>query len=596
MKKIYILLFLIIIQDFFAQNNTTPPLERIISISADNQTIENILDEIAQKGGFVFSYSSKAINGKSQTSIHAENKPVRFVLSEIFGNSVNFKTRGKYIILRKSGLKNDKSTTTIEGYVYDSQTGDKITGASIYDKNLMASAITDQYGYFSMVVPSNKPITSIRVSKNGCFDTTLITQEIDNKIRSLELASCAQDTLPKYIKPFMNLPKITPKWLIPKKIELNSLNISDTILRAVQLSFIPGVSTNKLLGGNAYNDVSINILGGYVQGVRYVEFGGILNIVREDASYLQYGGVGNIVGRNFKGIQYAGVFNYAYSVRGGQVAGVVNISQTVSKVQVAGIVNHAPENIVQVAGIFNNSSQSDYQVSGVLNRSTYSKIQVAGVLNLSYKTRDIQIAGIINNSNETRIQIAAILNRARYIKGFQVGLINIADSCVGVPFGLLSFVKNGYHKLEVSTDELFAANISYRTGVKIFHTFLTTGVSAYNKSNPTIQLGYGIGTTWGSNIKYTYDLDFSAHPVFERRTFNYENMLYKLYFGIDRKINGKLSLAAGISCNMLVNDRKNNSYKESYSNVQPYWLTNTNLIGDINIKTWIGGKVALRLF
>ncbi|HEY9487176.1 MAG TPA: sigma factor [Chryseosolibacter sp.] len=65
-----------------------------------------------------------------------------------------------------------------------------------------------------------------------------------------------------------------------------------------------------------------------------------------------------------------------------------------------------------------------------------------------------------------------ILNVAPKVNGTQIGLINVADIVRGVPIGLMSLVWKGYHKIEISADEIFYNNLSFRTGVRQSTTFL----------------------------------------------------------------------------------------------------------------------------
>ena len=90
----------------------------------------------------------------------------------------------------------------------------------------------------------------------------------------------------------------------------------------------------------------------------------------------------------------------------------------------------------------------------------------------------MQVAGLFNFvAHEIQgAQIGALLNYAEKVKGVQVGLLNIADSVHGVPVGFLSFVAKGYHKIEISADEIFYTNLAFRTGVSQFYNIFTAGV------------------------------------------------------------------------------------------------------------------------
>jgi hypothetical protein len=639
----------------YAQQKLIPFLEREVTIQADKQSVESILDDISAQAGFIFSYSPDAINHEKKVTLHLSQKPVRYVLDQLLDNNIEYKVKSKYLILhkKKASKNNDQK---IQGYVYDSRTGKKLTGTSIYDKTLMASAVTDQYGYFSINVPTNKPITCLQISKLGYTDTFLCKDILDRKIAAIEIDSKTIDTVQnKNFLSFLNFPKITPKWMIPKKIKINSLNINDSVLSTVQLSLLPMVSTNQLMGGNAVNKFSFNATIGYVQGVEYAEFGGIMNIDLGDVSYCQFAGFGNIVGQNVTGVQSAGTFNYAKSVNGVQYSGTLNIAKKNADCQVSGVANITGDNNIQMAGVINKVQQSNFQVAGVANIANKSKVQVAGILNITKQSNfqlsgvantanesDCQVAGIFNKTNkskniqvasvinyagdscanqlagminyakktskvqvascinysekETKYQVAGLINIAGFVKKMQLGIINIADSCKGAPIGFLSFVKYGYHRWELSANEMFPVNIAFRTGVKKFHTYLATGYSTGNTKIPLWNYSYGIGTTFGKTDKLLFDIDLSATYIIDRKNMVFSNNLYQFYIGIDRKLTHKFSTAAGLTYNWLVTDTHNQNYKTGYSEIAPYSISNSTSGTGMNLKTWIGGKIALRFY
>src|SRR5690606_38563400 len=118
-------------------------------------------------------------------------------------------------------------------------------------------------------------------------------------------------------------------------------------------------------------------------------------------------------------------------------------------------------------------------VAGVLNvGGKTATMQVGGVMNVALDTvKGSQVAGVLNVAlREVRgSQIAGVLNVARKVQGTQVAFLNVADSMNGVPVGFLSFVKTGYHKIEVGADEVFYNNIAFRTGVPAFYNILFAG-------------------------------------------------------------------------------------------------------------------------
>jgi hypothetical protein len=687
MKLFLTLILLLSFNLALAQQSNVPVLEREVSLIAQNMPIETAFSSISNQADFVFSYSPKVISNTGYVNINARNKPVRFVLNQMFKeNDIEYKVKGKYVILKKKNESKEKADTRVfEGYIYDSQTGEKLTEASIYNKGLMASAVTDQYGYFSMQIPANTPIKSLQISKLGYSDTLLVSIDSVVKNRNIEISLNRNDTLARRKLVNIDFHKIKPGWLVPNKLKVNARNISDPVFRSVQISLIPFLSTNHLLGGAAINDLSFNATIGYVNSVRYFEAGGILNFVRRDVSYFESAGIGNVVGGNVKGMQNAGIFNvtrrvkgvqaagifnqaisvngvqasgimnnandtasvqlggignttktsyfqaagifnFGKSITGAQGAGIYNSARSIEGVQAAGILNRARENasvqaagignfsgnsIVQAAGIFNQTGSSNVQLAGIGNYASSASFQAAGLVNSADSLKDCQIAGLFNHANSSSniqvaglfnssngdadIQISGIFNRAKHVKKLQIALFNFSDTTSGLSLGLFSFIRKGYHKIELSADETFPYNIAYRTGSHRFHTFISAGTTKFT-DNHLLNWGFGVGTSLGNPDKILLDIDLSSSEVSLNHDLKGTNHWYKLYLGIDKPLFKKLSIAAGLSYNFLLSDSLEPDYK-SVSDLMPFYtLSDHNYSNGHNLKTWIGGKIALRFF
>jgi hypothetical protein len=668
----------------FAQDKNIPLLERNITLNVSNQKVPQVLDAISKQGGFIFSYSPDAINSDALVTFNVKNRPVRHVLNLVFDGNVRYKVRGKYIILKRNSSEEesiDKKEQLVEGYVYDSKSGEKITEATVYDKNLLASAVTDNYGYFKMELPSGTPTSRLHVSKKGYTDT-LISNLSDrvsyvNVTMSSNSKDSSKNTLLKSSVYKAEEPDQLSEWMISKKILINTRNLSDTIFRHTQFSLLPFLSTNKLLTGNTVNDYSFNVTIGYVQEVRIAEFGGVINGVRNDAKYCQMGGIANIVGGSSEGFQAAGILNYAKSVKGVQAGGIMNfVLQNVKSVQMGGIANVAGDSIegvqlagminyaktlnglqasgilnfalkdvksCQLAGILNSTggSVTGAQIAGILNFSKsidgvqaggianiahqdvhkgqvagivnyadrVNGAQVGGILNLTLSdikgfqlagignivggtSQGVQVAGILNYSAKNYgTQIASLVNVASVSNGVQLGCVNISDSCEGIPIGLFSFVNRGYHKIELSADEIFYSDVAFRSGVKHFHNIFMAGLQP---AGSLWTFGYGLGTSFGNHDKLLFDLDLTGQQLIKGSYINSQNILYKVYAGIDRKILPKFSIVAGITFNFLMTDFKSTYFNDTFSKLAPYYFSNSTSGHGLNFKTWLGGKVAIR--
>ena len=95
-----------------------------------------------ENGGASFVSEQRYIQEEIQEIIELDkNDPLETQLNEI-GESTN----------RFNG-----TSATVAGYVRDVKTGEPIFGASVFKKDPLVGAVTDQFGYFSLTIPKGKP-------------------------------------------------------------------------------------------------------------------------------------------------------------------------------------------------------------------------------------------------------------------------------------------------------------------------------------------------------------------------------------------------------------------------------------------------------
>jgi hypothetical protein len=489
MQKLSLYIILILFPVFiFAQEEIPiqediPMLEKMVTLDYEWVHTEKVLKSIEDQTGAVFSFNSNIIDPDELVRVHEKKKSVRYVLKIFLDNSIDYKARGKYIILSKKSKKAEKEKEDkifIEGYITDPKTGDKLENATVYDKENKLSVTTDEFGYFKLELSPSKTITQLHVAKAGYKDTVITPKPAKSNLVTIDMPEnkAFNDSV---FRVFSNKVQsnITDQ-LISVRHWATSVNLNDTFFTKVQVSFLPFLGTNQLLGGNSVNDYSFNILAGYVQGVRYLEMGGWVNIVRNDASYCQLAGWGNIVGGNVKGFQGSNLFNVAKNLNGVQATGLVNITTNeMHSCQLAGIGNLAGGNAngVQAGGIFSISKEmkgaqlggifcasksiNGCQASGIVGMAddVYGS-QISGLVSLAYDVKGFQCSSILNAANSVDApqisgivnvadtvvgsQVAGIVNVASKLKGAQVaGLVNVADDVNGAQVsGLLNIANN----------------------------------------------------------------------------------------------------------------------------------------------------------
>ena len=622
-----------------------PPLERLATLNVTDESISSILTTVASQTQVKFSYNPASIPAQQKANIQCTGKPVRYILSALFTNQVIYKQKSDFIILTPKPIVKTKvqKHVLISGYIYTAA-GDKLTTATVLSEDKRIASVTNQYGYFQMnIAPEQLPIDLKIVKEN--FPDTIIHLTKENAL--LEVSLPAANSAPRdtsFIKKQLSeTGKFFGELFVNTETQSTMRNLKDTLFTRVQFSLIPYVSTNKLLAGNTINDFSINLLAGYSQGIRKAEVGGLFNIDRGDVSYFQAAGLCNLVkgtttGGQFagianfnsgkgKGIRAAGLINAGNHMEGIQLAGWFNISanskhilqglhnitnDTVTGIEVAGLANMNSGYFygIRLGGLYNlGNSMRGIQAGGLFNTNigTFEGIQTAGLFNVNRETSSgVQLAGLFNsnfssakhisvsglanfNFDHTEgVQVSSILNYSHSVKGVQLALFNFSDTCDGIPIGLASFVRRGYHKIEVYGDEVLYTQLAFRTGVQRFHTIFMAGVDMTRRIDGLWSLGYGVGSYSPISEKWMQGIDATVQWMAQNA-----NMLESTAalgaatYSVERIVTPHFSVAFGPSVKFFY-------AQQSLSNILvPYSIWSSS-DGAYDMRVWVGGKLSFK--
>lgn len=574
-------------------------LEKKISLNVINRPLDETLQKIGDLGGFSFSYSPDMIDVKGRVTIQANNLSVREILTAIFKNKVSFRERRRYIILQKVEAPKDEKPENfnLNGYIIDNKTGRKLANASIYESATLASAVSNQYGYYKIRLPVSLSAVRLEVRKEDYIGKTISIASREDKYLQIKLnpdtlkplsgkaarAVSMMDSLHHKVaipqfeivsesnfepdtvtgrvtasRPEFNLARESEKLkttyrkvqssfvsaFASAKQAIHTRNIQDTLYRPFQASILPFLGTNHELSGNIINDYSINLIAGYSLGVNKLEVGSLLNVVRGNVNGFQLAGVSNIVGKDVSGFQYANFLNITL----GSIHGF----------QGTNFINYIGRNL--------------------------RGFQVAGVGNV--------IVGSLEG-----YQLSAGYNYAHTVRsGHQIGFVNYADSSATTPFGIFSYVRtNGYRRYEFSTDEFNYFNTAFKTGVSLFYNIFSLGTNGFANDKPLLTLGYGFGTAqnlgkgWGINADLTANLVLFKDELLE----DVGTGLFKASIAVEKKLGRKFALFAGPSVNLLTSKHSGIMDTEKSRGLSPIWLGGRP---DDSRKTygWVGVQAGIR--
>ncbi|MEN0056947.1 MAG: hypothetical protein AAGC65_24925 [Mucilaginibacter sp.] len=558
------LIVALVIFTFPAISYANPPesiLAKNISIHVSNMRMGVVLKTIEERGNFTFSYNSNIVKTDSLVTINADNWTIKEVLDHMLLNRFEYKETRNFVILRYAPLQlsltTDKAAAEgdeyhVSGFITDEQSGKKLENASVYDRVLLQSALTDKDGHFELLLKNNGQPVMLTVSKEFYKDTTItflagVTVNPDsNKPKSLigYIISGDNDGIES-----TSLGRL----FISTKQQIQAANLHGLIAQApFQASAIPGVSTHAEFSGQVVNKVSLNAVGGYNAGVDGFELGLIFNLDKGDVGDVQIAGIFNVVGGNVKGIQVGGLYNNVLgSVRGVQLSLLHNsVKHNLRGMQASVLYNHTRGNVAGMqAAILGN---------------------IAG-----QKTSGVQ---------------AGLFNYARNLRGVQLGLINVADTSSGYSIGLINIVNHGYHKLALSSNETLNANLGLKTGSRQLYTIWQGGLRFDNNSK-LYAFGFGFGRELGLGKSLALNPELTQNYVYQgnwART----NLLSRFDLSLTYKITKAFSINAGPALNLFYSDQRNPV--NGYAWVRD--LHHSFISNSRNWTGWIGWAVGVSFF
>lgn len=310
-------------------------LNKQISVNFTSMPLGEVLNQIAKKGDCYFSYDANLLPQDSLITINAADQKIWVILGMLFQGKYQVAEYNDYIILTKPvprlalaniDITNDYNSYSISGLVVNEHTGERLMNASVYLKQLLVSALTDEHGYFRLKFRVDNPgQISLTASKLDYKDTSI------NFLQSVSISTRAlKENYDKAGKHRQVEKTGMGRFLISARQRIQSLNIPDFFAtRPFQVSLTPGLSSHGMFSSQVVNNFSVNLIGGYTAGVNGVEVAGLFNINKMNSRYLQLAGVFNLVGGTVTGLQFAGINNQALdTVKGAQLAFFVNKAES----------------------------------------------------------------------------------------------------------------------------------------------------------------------------------------------------------------------------------------------------------------------------
>jgi hypothetical protein len=185
---------------------------------------------------------------------------------------------------------------------------------------------------------------------------------------------------------------------------------------------------------------------------------------------------------------------------------------------------------------------SQFGMISIANELEFSQI---GLINTANNVGRFQ-TGLINAANDAGQFQVGLVNTANYIERFQTGLVNVGNNagrfqagCVNfametrrqigllnfakhsdkTPIGLISIAGNGIYDMTTYADAAGDITASLRTGTPWFYNLIEySRVPHRYNTGERPAIGWGLGTRFGMNGRFTFNLDFVWQSIGSKHT------------------------------------------------------------------------------
>jgi hypothetical protein len=570
--------------------STAQVLNQKVDLDARNITVAEALQQINRNYGIKFSYSNNLLPSK-KINLQLKDTPLSSVLDRILaGTGLTYQQVGEQVVIKKGASKKAQPGSSIPSEKESAYVTDSLHHTAAYaSTELEVIPEAPQPHLQDAEFETEEELDeAYRAEKHR------MRRDYEQKMDSIHTAEGRKTFKEKWKSSMTKLHlqykevkdmsvqqyKANQEMLRNRKANKDSLNknqsLNDTIPGDTsasviqpdssghkrdnfQFTVIPPMSTHGSESEEYINDYSVNLLGGYNGGSKYLEAGLLVNVTKYSITGVQISTIANVVKEDMKGVQMSMVNVVGKKVEGVCISSIASVSaEDVWGMQISGIASVAGDTI------------NGAQISGI---ASYTPTCVYGV----------QISGIANVAKDGVYggQIG-LINTANHVSGVQVGFLNFSDSIKGVPVGFLSFSRKGYHHPELYYAETMTSNFAFKTGVRAFYNILYTSYQWEPSGYYRWAYGYGVGSEIKMGKRFAMNLDVIGMQINENEGFTQDlNALGQFRMNVGVGLSKTIYLFAGPTFNTMLS-----TYKQSDGTLGSALIPNKNLIWE---DTFIGG-------
>ena len=168
--------------------------ETSVTLEMKESSLKEIIKQLEQQTRYSFIYN-ESIDTNRKKSINIKNKKFEDALKIIFDDAdIEWKIKKYHVTLTlkkvKQAMTPQTQKVTVSGYITDTESSEVLIGANVYDNISGVGTASNEFGFFSLTVPTGD--TEIRISYTGySTETRKLNLQNDEKI-NIKLSSNVQ--------------------------------------------------------------------------------------------------------------------------------------------------------------------------------------------------------------------------------------------------------------------------------------------------------------------------------------------------------------------------------------------------------------------
>eukprot|EP01132_Coremiostelium_polycephalum_P013521 gene13521-16470_t len=244
------------------------PLEKKISINLNNENLKTALDKITALSGVKFTYNEQVARSNVKTTINANNKKLKEILTELFADKpYSFTVLDKEIFIRFDPSKVKKSEAgsaadrdsghgnfTLSGFIKSRKTGETLIAATMKVAGSSQSTWSNEYGFYSLTLPSGSYYVEVKAigfkkyhAQIDLVNNTNLSINMEEDVQELETVNITSSSQRREIE---NTQMGTDRLSMNETKDVPVVFGERDLIKTIQL--LPGVKTGGEGDGGFY--------------------------------------------------------------------------------------------------------------------------------------------------------------------------------------------------------------------------------------------------------------------------------------------------------------------------------------------------------